>query len=506
MSAAMSSPDAKTAKQHSAKSMWKALARVLTCLVLVGTVTYTAFSVLHVNALVAGFAYLLVVLVVAARWSLIESTMTSIGAMLCLNFFFLPPILTLTIADPQNWVALFVFMATSITATQLSSRARQRAIEAQARQVEVERLYVLSRSLLMLESSRGVGVQIAEKVKQRFGFLSVAFCDGQDERIDFAGKIDARLNPQILHDIASGEDCRYIWRTKDASGDEIVTAPVSLGGRIIGSLGAIGPSVSEPAWQAVANLASITVERVRTQAAASRMEAARQSESLKNLLLDALAHDFVTPLTSIKGAITTVRSEYPHAPDEDDLLAVVEEESDKLTGMVNETIDMARIETGKVQLRLRSITVPNLVHFSMDRMSSLLDGTTTDIDVSEDMPPVMADPELVSLALRQLIGNAVKYSAPRSQIAIAAAQTNRMITISVSDDGPGIAPTEIEAIFERYYRGAGVQQSVAGTGMGLSIARDIVAAHGGKIWAENKPGSGARFSFTLPMAELESQS
>ena len=134
------------------------------------------------------------------------------------------------------------------------------------------------------------------------------------------------------------------------------------------------------------------------------------------------------------------------------------------------------------------------------------DGTRTDIDVSEDMPPVMADPELASLALRQLIGNAVKYSAPRSQIAIAAAQTNRMITISVSDDGPGIAPTEIEAIFERYYRGAGVQQSVAGTGMGLSIARDIVVAHGGKIWAENKPGSGARFSFTLPMAELESQS
>jgi two-component system sensor histidine kinase KdpD len=488
--------------------MWKALARVFSCLALVGIVTYTLFSVLHVNALVAGFAYLLVVLVVAARWSLIESTMTSLAAMLCLNFFFLPPIFALTIADPQNWVALFVFLATSITATHLSSRARARAIEAQARQVEVERLYDLSRSLLMLDrdSRHGIGVQIAEKVKQCFGFLAVAFCSGWDERIDFAGAADARLEPNILRDIASCEDCRYIWRKKDASGDEIVTAPVSLEGRVIGSLGAIGPSVSEPAWQAVANLAGITVERVRTQAAASRMEAARQSEALKSLLLDALAHDFVTPLTSIKGAITTVRSEYPHAPDEDDLLAVVEEESDRLTGMVNETIDMAQIESGTLHIHRRPLTVADLVHLSLNRMSSLLDGTPTEIHVADGISPISADPDLASLALRQLIGNAIKYSPPGSRIEIAAVETSGMITLTVSDNGPGIPPTEIQAIFERYYRGARVQHSVAGRGMGLSIARDIIAAHGGRIWVENKPGNGAQFSFTLPTAELESQS
>jgi len=489
-----------------AKLVWKLLARVLLCLVLVGSVTYAAFFLLHVNALVAGFAYLLVVLIVAARWGLLESTMTSLAAMLCLNFFFLPPILTLTIADPQNWVALFVFMATSITATQLSSRARQRTIEAQARQTEVERLYELSRSLLMLDGSRGVGVQIAEKVKQRFGFLAVAFCSGLDERIDFAGEVDARLEPHLLHDIASGEDCRYIWKKKDASGDEIVTAPISLGGRVIGSLGAIGPSVSEPAWQAVANLASITVERVRTQAAASRMEAARQSEFLKSLLLDALAHDFVTPLTSIKGAITTVRSEYAHAPDEEDLLAVVEEEGDRLIGMVEETIDMARIESGRIQIKRRSLPLVDLVDVSLKRMSSLLDSTPTEIHVPAGISPVSADPELASLALRQLIGNAVKYSPPGSPIEIAAVARDGMITVTVSDKGPGVPPNEIEAIFERYYRGARVQHSVAGTGMGLSIARDIVSAHGGRIWAENKPGNGAQFSFTLPIAELESHS
>lgn len=505
MSAAMASPVANVAGSHALKVVRRLAARVLSCLALVGAVTYVSFFLLHVNALVAGFAYLLAVLVVAAHWSLLESTITSLAAMLCLNFFFLPPILTLTIADPQNWVALFVFMATSITATRLSSRARQRAIEAQSRQAEVERLYELSRSLMMLDNQRRVGVQIAEKVKQRFGFLAVAFCSGSDKEIDLAGAEDARLEPQTLRDIASCEDCHFIWKKKDASGDEIVTSPVTLGGRVMGSLGAIGPPVSEHAWQAVANLASITVERVRIQADASRLEAARQSESLKSLLLDALAHDFMTPLTSIKGAITTVRSEYSHGADEDDLLAVAEEESDKLTGMVNEAEDMARIESGKFQVRRRPLTLVDLVDVSLNRMASLLDGTPTRVQLVDNLSAISADPDLASLALRQLIGNAVKYSPPGSGIEIAAVETSGMITITVSDKGPGIPSAELEAIFERYYRGAKVQHTVAGTGMGLSIARDIVAAHGGRMWAENKPGGGAQFSFTLPIARSESR-
>jgi len=114
--------------------------RTLTCLLLVGVVTYLLFSLLPANALIAGLVYLLMILVVAANWGFLESIVTSIAAMLCLNFYFIPPILTVTIADPQNWVALFAFMATATTASQLSTRAHQRTLEAQARQAEVERL------------------------------------------------------------------------------------------------------------------------------------------------------------------------------------------------------------------------------------------------------------------------------------------------------------------------------------------------------------------------------
>jgi len=474
-------------------------ARVLTCLALVATVTWAAFSWLHVNSLIAGFSYVLVVLVVAAKWGLAESFVTSVAAMLCLNYFFLPPILSLTIADPQNWVALFAFLAIAITASKLSSSARQRANEAQARRIEVERLYQLSRSLMLVDTTRDLGAQIAGHVKEQFGFSGVAYCDGLTGELSMTGPPDARFEEQVLRDVAVGEASWFVWRKESNKGTEIIVAPVSLGGRTVGSVGAIGPALSEPALQAIANLVGIAVERARQQAAASRLEAARQNERLRSVLLDALAHDFTTPLTSIKGAITTVRSEYRHEPEEDDLLAVVEEEADKLGGMVDETVDMARIEPGKPRIRRGRLSIANLVRSSVDRMKSLLDGRPVEIQIQEGISSANADPDMIGLALRQLLGNAVKYSPPGSTIAISANQTDGTITVRVRDQGSGIPQDEIESIFERFYRGSRARDSVPGTGMGLSVARDIINAHQGRLWVENRPEGGAQFSFSLPV-------
>jgi two-component system sensor histidine kinase KdpD len=454
---------------------------------------------LRVNSLIAGFAYVLIVLVVAAKWGLAESFLTSVAAMLCLNYFFLPPILSLTIADPQNWVALFVFLATAITASKLSSNARQRADEAQARRIEVERLYQFSRSLMLIDTTKDLGAQIAAQVKKCFGFSSVAFCDGLTREFSITGAPDEGLEQQVLRDIAVGGATWFVWRKEStAKGIEVIVAPVFLGGKILGSIGAIGPAVSEPALQAIANMAGTAVERARQQDAASRLEAARQNERLRSILLDALAHDFTTPLTSIKGAITAVRSAYQHEAEEDDLLEVVEEESDKLTGMIDETVAMARIEPGRARIQRRQLCIINLIRSSVDRLKSLLDGRPLDIQVHEGISPVSADPDMIGLALRQLIGNAVKYSPPGSTIAISAIQADDIVTVRVRDQGPGIPRNEIESIFERFYRGSRTQDSVAGTGMGLSVARDIINAHQGRLWVENRPEGGAQFSFSLP--------
>ena len=474
--------------------------RVLACLALVAATTWADFSLLHVNSLIAGFSYVLVVLVVAAKWGFAESFVTSVAAMLCLNYFFLPPVLSLTIADPQNWVALFVFLVTAITASKLSSSARQRAHEAQARRIEVERLYQLSRSLMLVDTTRDLGAQIAEQVKGHFGFSGVAYCDGLTGEVSMTGPPDKRFEEQVLRDIAVGAASWFVWRKESTpEGIEVIVAPVSLGGRIVGSLGAIGPALSEPALQAIVNLVGIAVERARQHVTANRMEAARQNERLRSILLDALAHDFITPLTSMKGAITTVRSEYGHEPEEDDLLAVVEEEADKLSGMIDETVDMARIEPGRPRIRRCQLSITDLIQSSVDRMKSLLDGRPLEIQIQEGISPVSADPDMMGLALRQLLGNAVKYSPPGSTIAMSANQTDGTVTIRVRDQGPGIPQIELESIFERFYRGSGTRDSVAGTGMGLSVARDIINAHQGKLWAENRPEGGAQFSFSLPI-------
>ena len=212
--------------------------RAFACLGVVAATTWAAFSLLRVNGLIAGFAYVLIVLVVAAKWGLAESVLTSVAAMLCLNYFFLPPVLSLTIADPQNWVALFAFLVTAITASKLSSIARQRADEAQSRRAEVERLYQFSRSLMLVDTTKDLGATIAEQVKQRFGFLSVVFCDGLTGDLSMTGVLDASFEQQMLRDIAVGGATWFVWRKEStAKGIEVIVAPVSLGGKIVGSIG-----------------------------------------------------------------------------------------------------------------------------------------------------------------------------------------------------------------------------------------------------------------------------
>jgi two-component system sensor histidine kinase KdpD len=472
------------------------------CVVSVAAVTYAGFYVFHVNALVTGFALILIVLIVAGRWGLFESIATSIVAMLCLDYYFLPPLLSLRIAEPQNWVGLFVFMVISITSSRLSTAVRHRAREAQDRQMEVERLYQLSRSLMLIDAQGDLGTQIARTVKEECGFSLVAYCDGIDGRIASYGVEDGSIAEQVLRDVALGEASWFVWRKKSVRiPNETVVAPVSLGGRVLGSVGGVGPPISEPALQAMANLVAITVERARKQVVEGRMEAARQSERLKGVLLDALAHEFVTPLTSIKGAITTIRAEFTHPADEDDLLTIAEEEADKLNTIVNEAVDMARIEPGRTRIRRRTLEVSDFVHSTLSRMKSLLDGHSVEVRIPPHIVQLSADPELAGIALRQLLANAAKYSSPTSKITISVETSDETITITVLDEGPGIPPNELNAIFERFYRGNRAHDSVPGTGMGLSIARDIANAHGGSLKAENRLGGGAGFSLSLPAAK-----
>jgi len=260
-----------------------------------------------------------------------------------------------------------------------------------------------------------------------------------------------------------------------------------------------GGAISDAALHAIVNLAAIAIERAHAEDLAARMEAARQSETMKSMLLDALAHEFKTPLTSIKAAATSLLDEGPEAQCE--LAAVIGEETERLNSLVNETIRMARIEAGELKLQERPEQFRQIVDSAFEKLKILLEDREIRIDIPESLPAVLADAELVELTVRQLITNALKYSHPESPITVVAQTDGARMKIAVRDSGPGIPDKERSRIFEKYYRGTNGSERIPGSGLGLSIARDILRAHGGEIWVESTPAGGCEFCFTLPLAK-----
>jgi len=362
----------------------------------------------------------------------------------------------------------------------------------------MEKLYALSRSILLIEPSRPVPKQLAMQIAQSFDADAVALYDRDTQEFfradprDFPDP-DGRLRQAAL------EGTLF----RDAADRTVVTS-VRLGAQPIGSLGISGVTLSDSALQGLSNLVAIGLERSRAQEAASKAEAARQSDELKSTLLDALAHEFKTPLTSIKAASTALLSSNALKPDQQrELLSIMDEETDRLSVLVTEAIQMARIEAGRVILRRASQSVADLVELVLDKFKQAVEGRNIQVNIAADLPPVWVDGELIEVALRQLIDNALKYSPTGSPVSVVAELKDGRVMASVADHGPGIAEEEQTRIFEKFYRAEASRHRIPGAGLGLVIAREIIHAHGGEIWVESKPGEGSIFRFTLPVSTEE---
>jgi len=462
---------------------------------IVAVITWICFRVVAVNATTAALAYLVAILFIAARWGLVESITASVVAVLCFNFYFLPPIGTFTIADPQNWVALFAFLATSITASRFSMQAKKRAQEALDSQREMERLYALSRSILLIGPAQPVPKQLATQIAQSFSASAVALYDGGSGNIYRSGPEDF---PDPADQLRQAAFQGTLFR--DEAAHTLVTS-IRLGGEPIGSLGIRGVELSDPVLQGLGNLVAIGLERARAQEASSKAEAARQSDELKSTLLDALAHEFKTPLTSIKAASTAMLSSSALGPEQQrELISVVDEEADRLSVLVTEAIQMARIEAGRVHLERENYPVRDLIESVLNKLRPMLQERSIDVRLAPDLPPVWADRELIEVALRQLIDNALKYSPPGSPVLVGAEFSDGRLIVSVADHGPGIPEDEQSRIFEKFYRAEASRHQIPGAGLGLVIAREIIQVHGGEIWVESKVGEGSIFRFSLPTA------
>ena len=472
--------------------------RLLTVLCLISAVTFLCLRLIPVNATTAGFVYLIVVLLIAAAWGIVEATAASAVAMVCFDYFFLPPLGTLTIAAPHNWAALVAFLATSIVASQLSRRAKERTRLAVDRQLEMERLYALSRAILLTEANRSAPKRIAHQIAQIFDLPAVALYDRDTGEVYHGGPEDLGAVAEKLKQVALQGTLLH-----EEAARTVVTA-VRLGGEPIGSLAVRGSSLSDTALQAIANLVAIGLEKMRGQEAASRAEAARQSEELKSTLLDAIAHEFKTPLTSIKAAASALLSTPAPQPEQQrELVTIVDEEADRLGRLVTEVTQMARIEAGKVRLDRKLYSVTHLISAALRQVKQTTNGRQITVEASENLPLVNVDASLIELAIRQLVDNALKYSTPGSPLSVVARRSPSALIIAVRDHGPGIPERDLARIFERFYRGPGADRKAIGAGMGLAITREILRAHDGEVSVKSRSGEGSEFILSLPLSTEE---
>jgi two-component system sensor histidine kinase KdpD len=450
--------------------------------------------VLLVNQTTVALTFLLAILAVSAVWGMAVSVFMSIVAVFIFNYEFLPPIGTLTIADPQNWVALGAFLVTSIMGSQLSARIRREADEANSRRREIERLYKFSQKLLgegnVIQLMNAIPNYIVESFEAGAAEL---FLPQKDKfyRSGFgASHLDEeKMKTSFLRDESVIEPQHSLY-----------FIPVRLGVRAIGSLGISGARLSRQTLDAVGSLVAIAIERARAVEQLGQTEAERQGERLKSALLDSVTHDFRTPLTSMKAAVTSLLAGGKiNAEQRQELLSIINEECDRLNHLVEEAAEMARLEAGEVELHFVPTPIEEIVQEALAQMKSSLAGRAVHVKMSPDLPRVKADPERTKDILVNLIDNANLYSSKEEPITISAEVTGDYVTTNVADRGPGIEDFEQGMIFDKFYRGKDQRYLVRGTGMGLPIAKAIVAAHGGTIAVTSQLGHGSVFSFTLPI-------
>jgi two-component system sensor histidine kinase KdpD len=470
------------------------LIRIAASIGVVGLITFLYTQFLPVNPTTVALSYLVAILLIATGWGIIEATAGSLAAVLCFNFFFLPPIGTFTIADPQNLVAFIAFLATAIVASQLSGRARQREIDAAARKGDLERLYALSRALLLSPGGASITGAIARHVAAIFELEAVAIYDHRTGTVSWAGSRELPAVEQKLRDVA-----RHAMSLRDPSG--MVITAIQLGGAPIASLAMLHPAVSDTVLQSIANLVAIGLERARGQETAASAEAARESAELRATVLDALAHEFKTPLTSMKAAASDLLASPSTSARDRELVTIIDEDLDRFQGLVTDAVHMLRIDAGNFTVHRDRHNLADIVVAALRKLERRLDGR----EVLTQVPPTLAvdaDRELLSLALRQLLDNALKYSPPTSTIEIHA-RTNGTVDIAVRNSGSTIPEQDQKRIFERFYRGA-LARDVPGIGIGLAIVQQIAAAHGGALTVATAPDTGTTFTLSLPHGEPRS--
>jgi two-component system, OmpR family, sensor histidine kinase KdpD len=478
---------------------WRSGIRAVPGTLLVGLVTFICYG-LGLNLTATGFLYLIIVVLQSLLGDFVSSAVVSIIADLCLNFFFIPPIFSFRVSDSSDILALITFLITGLVITRLMTQVRREAETSELQRREMKLLYELTQRLLALDPDDLLMTKAVGLFREIFRAQAVCLYDGANTELYSDG--------ESRHGLAERTRAAYISRQDaDDNVSGVFIRCLRAAGQTIGAIGFDGLRDGELTAGPLTALAAAMLERARVFRDASHAAAATEAEVFRGAILDALAHEFKTPLATIVTAAGGLRETSGLRPEQLELAETAELEASRLGRLTSRLLRIARLDREEVkpQLELTDI-VELLTHLAdeyterwTDRKLSL----TRDVTSAE----VLADAELLGLAIRQLLDNACKYSHSGSAIKIGIELRHEFVAVRVWNSGSPIAPNERARIFERFYRGTGARHVAPGSGLGLYVARKIAQAHGGNLDLEGGDvldNEGTSFRLTIPIARNDS--
>ncbi len=477
-------------------TVWPSILRsVVGCLV-IGLITLVCYR-LQLNLTITSFVYLVVVVLQSLVGNFASSAVVSLVAVLCLDFFFTTPLFSLEVTNPLDILALFSFLITGLVITRLTTRVREEAAVSDHQRLQVDRLYRLAQQLLALDPEKTAYTRSMGLFRDHLHLKAVCLFDAAKAEAHCAGNPSGDLAERTRAAHSSGQD------TADLRSGILIRCLLA-GGNRIGAIGFEGLSDPELTVGPLSALAAAMLERTHSFHKASHAAAAAQAELFRGAVLDALAHEFKTPLATILTAAGGLREVGPLCSGQSELAEIIEAEAARLGGLTSRVLGTRRLDREDVKPRLDRTDITELVVNLVEQYSRQCTDRRFLVTKGTNVTEVLADSDLLQLALRQLLDNACKYSPPGSAVEVSLELQNEQAAVRVSNSGIPIRAHERTRIFERFYRGVDARRLVPGSGLGLYFANKIVQAHGGSMELEGQTAAtaeGAAFRLTLPLAQ-----
>jgi two-component system sensor histidine kinase KdpD len=463
----------------------------------IGCVSIAAITFLgyrfHVPLATAGFMYLIAVMTTALACGLWQAILVSLVAVSCLNYFFIPPILSFNLSDQRDWIALVSFQVCALLVSRLSSREQNLTRDANYQRLEMKKLYELSHGILLFDLYHPAGAQLVHLIRSIFQAEDVAIFDANLARLDHEGTW-SREEREIAKATYLTDSNREVRESR------LIQRAIRIGTSTIGGL-AIRGEIDSLIANSIVSLSAIAFARQRSYEKEARAESAQQAEQLRVAVLDALAHTFKTPLTAIRTASCGLLEMGTLDETELESAALIDEESVNLNQLCTRLLQTAKLEAAGVTLHTEPVVVSKLVRDVVSDLWETLKRHPIELSIDEQGTPLQGDRELLKMILSQYLDNAAKYSAPDTPIDIVVRESKSELLLSVRNQGAVIEMQDRERVFERFYRGGAAKRHAAGTGLGLSIVKKAAEAHRGHVWVVSAEDQGTTFFLSVPKTQ-----